>query len=168
MIKKDTGLADDREDSAKSLGIATDEKAVPLKPILAVVAGSGQVAKNAVEAGADVLLALNAGVYRNLGHGSLASFLPFGNANRQTRELLKQHILPAARSAKVVAGVLAGDPEFPAEPLLAEYRQLGVHGITNWPAVGLLDGNLRAHLDAGGSAAEVELEMLSAARPLAF
>ena len=105
MIKKDTGLADDREDSAKSLGIATDEKAVPLKPILAVVAGSGQVAKNAVEAGADVLLALNAGVYRNLGHGSLASFLPFGNANRQTRELLKQHILPAARSAKVVAGV---------------------------------------------------------------
>jgi predicted TIM-barrel enzyme len=45
-------------------------------PVIAVVAGSGQVARYAAEAGADFLVALNAGLYRNLGTGSLASFLP--------------------------------------------------------------------------------------------
>src|SRR3990172_2166162 len=166
MSTKDTidfgRWSNEAESSPQSLEI----NASPFKPVLAVVAGSGQVARNAVEAGADVLLALNAGTYRNFGDGSLASYLPFGSANRQTRELLKQHILPAARTAKVVAGILAGDAEEPVPDLLSEYRKLGVHGITNWPAAGLLDGSLRSHLEACGCGAEAELEMLLLARRL--
>ena len=39
------------------------------RPIIAVVAGSGQVAQYAQESGADLLIALSAGVFRNLGAG---------------------------------------------------------------------------------------------------
>ena len=48
------------------------------RPVIAVVAGSGQVAR---AAGADLLVVLNAGFYRTVGTGSLAPFLPYGNAN---------------------------------------------------------------------------------------
>ncbi len=51
------------------------------RPVLAVVAGSGMVARCAADAGADLIMALNAGVYRNHGMGTLAAFMPFANAN---------------------------------------------------------------------------------------
>ena len=137
-------------------------------PILAVVAGSGQVAKHSLEAGADLLLALNAGAYRNQGHGSLAAFLPFGNANDQTRHLLREQILPVANSIPVVAGVLAGDESNPTQVLLEEYRKLGVRGITNWPATGFVDGLFRKHLESKGLDARAELEMLSTAQHMGF
>ncbi len=172
MDKKDTGSLSpdigDEKTKFKSVDGRLETESDSFKPILAVVAGSGQVARNAVEAGADILLALNAGAFRNLGHGSLASYLPFGSANQQTRELLKQHILPAARMAKVVAGILAGDSEVPIDEILSEYRKLGVHGITNWPAIGLLDGNLRSHLDSIGLNPTAEMGMLIKARSLGF
>jgi len=79
-------------------------------PVLAVSVGSGQIAQYAVEAGADVLLALNAGTYRGLGRGSLASLLSYGNANEQTEELLTRHILPNSGAVPVVAGVMAPIP----------------------------------------------------------
>ena len=47
-------------------------------PFIAVAVGSGQLTHYAVEAGADLLLVLNAGLYRNLSTGSLAaSTAPF-------------------------------------------------------------------------------------------
>jgi DNA-binding NtrC family response regulator/predicted TIM-barrel enzyme len=139
-----------------------------LRPILAVVAGSGQVAHSAREAGADLLFALNAGVYRSRGHGSLPSFLPFGNANAQTRSLVKVHILPVAGNLPVVAGVQAGDPGQPVSELFAEYRTLGVHGICNWPAVGFLDGALRATRERSGKGTASELAMLKQSRAEGF
>ncbi|MBN1491640.1 MAG: phosphoenolpyruvate hydrolase family protein, partial [Phycisphaerae bacterium] len=74
-------------------------------PAIAVVAGSGQIARYAVRAGADILMVLNAGLYRTLGTGSLASFLPYGNANAQTLSLLREQVLPRAEGVPVVAGV---------------------------------------------------------------
>ncbi len=62
-------------------------------PIISVVAGSGQIAKSAVASGADLIIALNAGSYRNIGFGSLAAFMPYGNANDQTEQLLRLLIL---------------------------------------------------------------------------
>src|SRR3954468_18580299 len=95
----------------------------PDRPILAVAAGSGQVARSAIEAGADYLLALNAGGYRNLGHGSLPSFLPFGNSNAQTLKLLREHLLPAvANRIPVVAGAAPGDADHPPASLWQAYR----------------------------------------------
>jgi predicted TIM-barrel enzyme len=140
--------------------MATEYTKRTTRPVLAVVAGSGQVARSARDAGADLLFALNAGLYRTRGHGSLPSFLPFGNANAQTQVLLKTQILPVAGSLPVVVGVQAGDPGKPLPELLAEYRTLGVHGICNWPAVGFLDGALRAIRERSGKGIACELAML--------
>jgi two-component system response regulator HydG len=79
-------------------------------PLIGVVAGSGLVAAGARDAGADLLFALNAGLYRNLGCGSFAAFLPYGNANDQTEVLLREHILPRRGGLPVVAGMLVNDP----------------------------------------------------------
>src|SRR3546814_20094150 len=73
-------------------------------PLIAVVTGSGRIVKASVSAGADLIIALNAGLYRNMGFGSLAAFMPYGNANEQTEELLKTHILAHSGSPPVVAG----------------------------------------------------------------
>jgi two-component system response regulator HydG len=136
--------------------------------LLAVAAGSGQVARNAVNAGADILLALNAGVFRNQGVGSLAAMMPFGNANEQTLALVKDHILPASGKVPVIAGVQPGDARHPLPELFAQYRRLGVSGIANWPAVGFLDGSFRHALTRRGRTVDAELSMLMEARRAGF
>ncbi len=133
-------------------------------PVLAVSAGSGQIAQYAVEAGANVLLALNAGLYRSLGHGSLASLLAYGNANEQTEELLRRHILPNAGRLPVVAGVLASDPTIDVDARLDQLQRMGVQGITNWPTVGFIDGRIRAAFEEEGCGLSTEIDLLRRAR----
>jgi two-component system response regulator HydG len=135
----------------------------PSKLLIAVAAGSGQVARVAIDAGADLLLVLNAGRYRSLGTGSLASFLPYGNANHQTLELLRD-ILPAARTVPVVAGVLGTDPEIVLDEHLDRLCDLGVAGVTNWPSLGFIDGRFRLALEEEGITPASEVATLAAAR----
>ena len=133
-------------------------------PVLAVAAGSGQIAHYAVDAGADVLLALNAGLYRSLGRGSLASLLAYGNANEQTEDLLRQHILPNAGALPIVAGVMAGDPTMELDQRLLRLKRLGVHGVTNWPTVGFIDGRIRIAFEEAGHGVDAEVAMLHEAK----
>lgn len=135
---------------------------------MAVVAGSGQIVRCACDAGADFLLVLNAGTYRNQGIGSLASFLAFGNANDQTLNLLEKNILPANRGLPVVAGLMAGDPTQPLEKRLDQLAELGVAGITNWPAVGFVDGSMRRAMEADGVGVACEVEMIGTAARRGF
>lgn len=137
-------------------------------PIISVVAGSGQITKSAVASGADLIIALNAGVYRNIGLGSLAAFMPYGNANDQTEQLLRHHILPHRKSTPVVAGVFATDPNQPTKERLERLKELGVEGITNWPAIGFIDGNFRRHLENEGIGILAEVELLKQAKELGF
>lgn len=137
-------------------------------PIISVVAGSGQVAKSVVASGADLIIALNAGYFRNIGFGSLAAFMPYGNANDQTEQLLKQHILPHKKSTPVVAGVFASDPQKPMVERLARLKELKVEGITNWPAIGFIDGDFRRHLENSGAGVTAEIEMLKLAKEMGF
>lgn len=135
-------------------------------PIISVVAGSGQITKSAVASGADLIIALNAGFLRNIGFGSLAAFMPYGNSNDQTEQLLKHHILPHKKSTPVVAGVFASDPELPVADRLKKLKDLGVEGITNWPAIGFIDGTFRAHLENEGLGISAEVQMLKQAKEL--
>jgi two-component system response regulator HydG len=137
-------------------------------PLIGVVAGSGLVAAGARDAGADLLFALNAGLYRNLGCGSFAAFLPYGNANDQTEVLLREHLLPRRGGLPVVAGMLVNDPACPLEVRLERLARLGVEGVTNWPAVGFVDGRFRAILEAEGYGVDAELAMLATARRRGF
>jgi len=129
-------------------------------PVLAVSVGSGQIAQYAVDAGADVLLALNAGTYRGLGRGSLASLLAYGNANEQTEELLTRHILPNSGAVPVVAGVMATDPTMDLDSRLERLRRLGVTGITNWPTMGFIDGKIREAFEEDGLGVAAEFELM--------
>ena len=131
---------------------------------LAVVAGSGLVADAALSAGADLLLVLNAGSYQTAGLGSLASFMPYANANQQMLDLLRQHILPRRPHAPIIAGVMAHDPEHPLTTLLPQLKELGVHGICNWPALGFIDGQFRQVIDAEGHGIQQEVALLEAAK----
>jgi two-component system response regulator HydG len=132
---------------------------------IAAVAGAGWVAKHAVQAGADVLLALGAGVARNHGHGSLAAYLPFTNANEEMQRLVRSHLIPVCGATPIVAGILPGDPYHSVESCFEKYAEWGVRGITNWPASGLELGP-----DAVGITPRVkqELEMLVAAKRRGF
>ncbi|MCA9067346.1 MAG: phosphoenolpyruvate hydrolase family protein, partial [Planctomycetaceae bacterium] len=82
-------------------------------PLLMVVPGSGLIARCAVESKADALMVLNAGIYRSIGAGTLAAFLPYGNANDQTVELLKGQMLPRSGGLPIIAGVFGVDPTRP-------------------------------------------------------
>lgn len=135
---------------------------------IGVVAASGQVARSAAEAGADLLFALNAGSFRNMGTGSLAAYLPYGNANDQTLQLLREQVLPQSRDVPVVAGVFGSDPTTPVEERLTTLHDLGVSGIVNWPAIGFIDGVYRQALENEGLGIESELKMLELAREAGF
>ncbi|MCZ7648568.1 MAG: phosphoenolpyruvate hydrolase family protein [Planctomycetota bacterium] len=132
-------------------------------PLIVVVAGSGQVAGQAVKAGADVLMVLNAGRYRSAGAGSLASFLPYGNANAQTLELLGE-ILPKAAGRPAIAGVWAADPGLDLDAHLDRLAALGVQGVVNWPTLGFTDGVFRESLVEDGWTLDSELELLRRAQ----
>src|SRR5581483_11153382 len=125
------------------------------EPIVLGGAGIGLVAKAADRAGIDVLMAYNTGPFRMDGHGSLAGYLAYGDANAITIELGRR-LLP------VVGGIGAADPYRDVTALVDEYLELGFSGITNVPTAGLYDGTFRRHIDATGLgyAREVELVRL--------
>ncbi len=137
-------------------------------PIIFVIPGSGQVCKSSVEGGAQFLMVLNAGLYRTAGVSSLGSFLPFGNANDQTEELLRNQILPRARDVPVVSGLMPIDPLASLSERLDTLAWLGIAGITNWPALGFTDGSFRRMLNEEGYTAAAEIEMLSEAQKRGF
>jgi predicted TIM-barrel enzyme len=134
-------------------------------PIISVVAGSGQITKSAVASGADLIIALNAGLYRNIGLGSLAAFMPYGNANDVVKEMAYE-ILPAVKKTPVLAGVCGTDPFMLRDSLLKELKHMGFAGIQNFPTVGLIDGVFRANLEETGMSYKLEVECIKAARSL--
>jgi len=140
----------------------------PPSPLIGVVAGSGLMIRSAVNAGADLIIALNAGLYRSMGYGSLAAFMPYGNANRQMEDLLRQHILPHRGNTPVVAGVFASDPVLEIQQVLEKLKEMGVEGITNWPAIGFIDGEFRAHIENEGLGIQAEVELLHKAKTMGF
>lgn len=140
----------------------------PASPIISVVAGNGRVAKSSISSGADLIIALNAGLYRHMGYGSLTSFMPFHNSNDQTEELLRRHILPHTCNVPVVAGIFSSDPTRPLAARLARLKEFGVEGVTNWPAIGFFDGAFRAHLEDAGLGIASEIEMLKQAKKRGF
>lgn len=137
-------------------------------PVVGVVSGSGQIAKSAAESGADILIVLNAGFYRNSGFGSLAAFMPYGNANDQTEKILRTHVLPHAKSIPVMAGVYGNDPELPITIRLERLQKLGIEAVTNWPAIGFIDGTFREALENEGLGIEMEVNMLNKAKSMGF
>ncbi len=137
-------------------------------PIIFCIPGSGQIARCATEGGAHFLMALNAGLYRNAGVTSLGTFMPYGNVNDQIESLLRNQIMPRKIKIPIVAGVMANDPITPQKFRFKRLKGLGIAGITNWPALGFIDGKYREILTREGFTVDTEIEMLAEAKHYGF
>lgn len=133
------------------------------EPIVMGGAGIGLVAKVADRAGIDVLLAYNTGPFRMDGHGSLAGYLAYGDANAMTLELAAR-ILPVVTDTPVVAGIGAADPYRAAETMIDSALEAGFSGVTNVPTAGLYDGQFRRHIEATGLGYAKEVELVRVCR----
>jgi predicted TIM-barrel enzyme len=133
------------------------------EPIVMGGAGIGLVAKAADRAGIDILLSYNTGPFRMDGHGSLAGYLAYGDANALTLELGRR-ILQVVEDTPVVGGIGAADPYRDVERLLDEYLAVGFSGITNVPTAGLYEGSFRRHIDATDLGYPREVELIRVSR----
>ena len=133
------------------------------EPIVLGGAGIGLVAKAADRAGIDILIAYNTGPFRMDGHGSLAGYLAYGDANAITLELGRR-LLPVVDNTPVVGGIGAADPYRDVSQLVDEFLRIGFSGVTNVPTAGLYDGTFRRHIDATGLGYPREVELIATCR----
>lgn len=130
------------------------------KPFLfAAVVGSGLTAKAADKAGADYLLALNAGRFRVQGASSLTSFLPVRSANDWVIEFAEREMLGRC-NAPLLAGYSVSDPSLDVDALVHRTRDLGFSGICNFPSTTLLDGRISEVLEQEGLGFDREVELV--------
>src|SRR5699024_1414557 len=78
--------------------------------IIGVAAGSGLTAKFAEAGGADLILALSSGYFRQRGVSSLAGYLPVNNSNQVVMDFALKEIIPAMKQIPVIFGLSATDP----------------------------------------------------------
>ena len=105
----------------------------------------------------------NTGSFRMAGHGSLAGYLAYGDANAMTLEL-GQEILNVAGDTPVIGGIGAADPFRDIPGLIDEMLAVGFSGITNVPTAGLYDGTFRRHIDATGLGYPKEVDLIRLCR----
>ncbi len=128
--------------------------------LLGVALGSGITAKHAEEGGADFLLVLNSGRYRQLGRGSLAGFLSFEDSNGLVMNLGSREIMPLIKDVPLIFGLNATDPLINLETYIEYIESKGFDGINNYPSIGLIDGKFREALEEEGLCYETEVEAI--------
>lgn len=72
-------------------------------------------------------------------------------------------MLTVVQHTPVIAGVCATDPFRNIPAFLAQLQDLGFGGVQNFPTVGLIDGEFRAHLEATGMSFDKEVAMIAQA-----
>lgn len=133
------------------------------EPIVMGGAGIGLVAKAVDRAGIDLIMVYNTGPFRMAGHGSLAGYLAYGDANAITLELGRQ-ILNVIERTPAIGGIGAADPYRDTSALIDEMLATGFSGITNVPTAGLYDGTFRRHIDATALGYPREVELVRTCR----
>lgn len=128
--------------------------------IIGVAAGAGISAKYAVKGGADFILALNSGRFRQMGLSSLGGLLPFGNCNELVMDFGSKEIVPLVREVPVMFGLCATDPTIQLEAYIQKIRNKGFSGINNYPTVGLIGGQFSEALEEAGISFESEVEAI--------
>ncbi|TVM01880.1 MAG: AraC family transcriptional regulator [Candidatus Brocadia sp. WS118] len=131
--------------------------------IIAVSIGSGLTAKYVIKGGADFLLALNSGIFRSMGRGSLCGFLPYTNSNEMVYNFAERELIPLIGDFPAIFGVNANDPTIDISQFLKKIAALGFTGVNNYPTIGLLDGTFRKGVEADGSSFDREIELIKKA-----
>ena len=135
------------------------------KPIIGCGAGTGISAKFAEAGGADLIIIYNSGRYRMAGRGSLAGLMPYGDANGIVVDMAAE-VLPVVKDPPVLAGVCGTDPFRLMPVFLKQLKEMGFSGVQNFPTLGLIDGNLRANLEATGMGYDKEIKAIHIAHEL--
>jgi len=128
--------------------------------IIGVAVGAGTTAKYAVNGGADMLLALNSGRFRQMGQSSLAGWLPFANCNEMVIEFGRREIVPVAKDIPVIFGLNATDPTIELDQYIELISTQGFSGVNNFPTVGMIDGQFREALEEDGISFKQEIEAI--------
>ncbi|KAF1297542.1 AraC family transcriptional regulator [Enterococcus sp. JM4C] len=132
--------------------------------LLGVDTATGRNAMNAKNGGADLILALNSGKFRQLGRNPLAAYLPVANSNEFVREFSSRELLPVLGDFPVIFGVNATDPFMDSNELLTYLCDNHYAGVANYPSISLIDGHFREVLESGGITFTQELEFIQAAK----
>lgn len=136
------------------------------KRIIGVAAGSGLAAKAAENGGADFILALNSGKFRQMGVSSLAGWLPFANANETVMDYGRREILPRVKDIPVFFGFNGTDPTIDKKKWLLSLKASGFSGINNFPTVGMFDGQFREWLEENNLSYDQEVDSIKLAHEL--
>ncbi|HEY3621612.1 MAG TPA: phosphoenolpyruvate hydrolase family protein [Roseiarcus sp.] len=133
------------------------------KPLIMGGAGIGLVAKTMDRGGIDIIMAYNTGPFRMDGHGSLAGYLAYGDANQITIDLARK-VVPVAPNTPIIGGIGAADPYRNIDALMTTYLELGYSGITNVPTAGIYDGTFRWQIDHTGLGYPEEIKLIRRCR----
>ena len=133
------------------------------KHLIGVAVGAGISAKYATMAGADFLLALNSGRFRQMGVGSVAGLMPFANSNKMVMEFGSHEIIPIANHIPVIFGLCATDPNIRMPYYLDQIKNAGFSGINNYPSVGIFEGQFREAIEENGFSYNQEVEAIDLA-----
>jgi len=136
------------------------------RAIIGAGAGTGISAKFLHRGGADLLFIYNSGRFRMQGLSSWVGHLPFGDANQIVLDMGEREILPMVPDAAVIAGVCGIDPTRRMSHYLPQIVAAGFAGIINYPTVAVIDGRMRADLEAGGLGFDKEIELIRLAAAL--
>ena len=128
--------------------------------LLGVAAGSGMTAKYAEQSGADFILALSSGRFRQMGVSSLAGFLPYANSNEVVMDFAYKELIPMIKKIPVCFGLCATDPTINLDKYIDLIKEKGFAGINNFPSVGLVDGLFREALEEQGITYNKEIEAI--------
>ncbi|MBU2936380.1 MULTISPECIES: phosphoenolpyruvate hydrolase family protein [Pacificibacter] len=131
--------------------------------LFGAVVGSGLTAQAADKAGADYLLALNAGRFRVQGASSLTSFLPVRPANEWVMEFAEREMLGRCTSP-IYAGLSVSDPRLDIDDLLGRIKALGFSGVCNFPTTTSIDGRLGALFEREGLGFAREVALIERAK----
>ncbi|MGY3610418.1 MULTISPECIES: phosphoenolpyruvate hydrolase family protein [unclassified Bradyrhizobium] len=116
-------------------------------------------ARAAERAGADFVLALNAGRFRAMGGSSPASILPIRNSNEFVAGFGRTEILPSTK-LPVFLGACAFDPQLDIDRWLDRIIRWGFSGVTNFPSIVHIDDYRRSLLENCGLGYDREIELL--------
>ncbi|MEM5544335.1 phosphoenolpyruvate hydrolase family protein [Sulfitobacter sp. AS92] len=130
--------------------------------LFGAVVGSGLTAQAADKAGADYLLALNAGRFRVQGASSLTSFLPVRSANDWVMEFAEREMLGRC-TGPIYAGLSVSDPQLDIDELLERVSALGFAGVCNFPTTTSIDGRLGALFERESLGFARELKLIERA-----
>ncbi|AJS58896.1 phosphoenolpyruvate hydrolase family protein [Paenibacillus sp. IHBB 10380] len=128
--------------------------------LIGVAAGSGMTAKYAEQGGADFILALSSGRFRQMGVSSLAGFLPYANSNEVVMDFASKELIPRIKNIPICFGICATDPTILLDQYIDLIKDKGFAGINNFPSIGLIDGIFREALEEQGMTYDKEVEAI--------